>query len=294
MQLDTSPRTREERITYLSAALDGLYHGEPEPAPTEGGRRAALDRLHNFVLRGYARTRNHTVRRGVSALSPYIRHGVLHLAELRDNMLAQADLDKDATKFINELAWRAFWQLVYDELGDDIYHEIEEPKQPRRAAGGNWQPRGVAALPPDILNASTGLTCIDESLRELYHAGYMHNHARMWFAAYLQHWRGLHWRDGADLFYRHLLDGDPASNTLSWQWVGGSFSHKPYYFNRQNVEQFSDGAYCARCPLAAGGCPFDASYEELAQQLFGMSQDELQAQRGQQRQPRHATRHRMS
>jgi deoxyribodipyrimidine photo-lyase len=104
----------------------------------------------------------------------------------------------------------------------------------------------------------------------------MHNHARMWVAAYLQHWRMVDWRDGATLFYRHLLDGDPASNKLSWQWVGSTFSHKPYIFNRRNVERFSGGAFCARCPLAADGCPFDADYDDLARQLFGVSLAELE------------------
>ena len=29
------------------------------------------------------------------------------------------------------------------------------------------------------------------------------------------------WELGADFFFRHLLDADPASNTLSWRWVAG-------------------------------------------------------------------------
>jgi deoxyribodipyrimidine photo-lyase len=233
-----------------------------------GGRRAALERLQAFELRTYARTRNHTVRRGVSMLSPYIRHGVLGLAELRDYVITRSGSGPGEVKFVNELAWRAFWQRVYADMGDNIHSDVEAPKYPR-------PPVAQRGLPADITSASTGAVCIDESLQELFTEGYMHNHARMWVAAYLQHWRRLDWRDGAQLFYQHLLDGDPASNSLSWQWVGSTFSHKPYYFNRQNVEKFSGGTYCARCPLAQGGCPFDASYEELAQQLFGMSSDEL-------------------
>jgi deoxyribodipyrimidine photo-lyase len=267
MQLDLTPRTREERVTYLATALDGLYSGPAEPAPTAGGRRAALERLQSFDVQHYASTRNRTVRRGVSALSPYIRHGVLGLAELRDAVLARVGATKDSTKFVNELAWRAFWQQVYDDMGDRIFEDIEPPKYERPPE------RRQRGIPPDIASAATGLRCIDESLHELYHTGYMHNHARMWVAAYMQHWRGIDWRDGAHLFYQHLLDGDPASNTLSWQWVGSTFSHKPYYFNRENVEKFSEGAYCARCPLAAGGCPFDASYEDLGRQLFGALPD---------------------
>jgi deoxyribodipyrimidine photo-lyase len=268
MQLDLTPRTRDERARYLAAALDGLYSGPPEPAPPVGGRRAALQRLQSFAeqhLPHYASTRNHATQRGVSVLSPYIRHGVLGLAELRDYVLACAGTTRDSAKFVNELAWRAFWQQVYDQMGERIFADMEPPKYERPP---ERQQRGI---PPDIAHAETSLRCIDESLHELYTTGYMHNHSRMWVAAYMQHWRGIDWRDGAYLFYQHLLDGDPASNTLSWQWVGSTFSHKPYYFNRENVEKFSAGAYCARCPLAQGGCPFDASYEDLGRQLFGAS-----------------------
>ncbi len=259
MKLETHHASREDCVRYLAQALDGLYAGKPQPASTPGGRRAAIKRLRRFQPAAYAASRNQVVRRGVSQLSPYIRHGVLSLAELRDYVLNRYGINKGSTKFVNELAWRAFWQIVYQQFGENIHQDIEEAKYAMRRRRG---------VPADVANADTGLVCIDDSLRELFSEGYMHNHARLWFAAYLQHWRGIDWRDGAELFYRHLLDGDPASNSLSWQWVGSTFSHKPYYFNRQNVEKFSDGAYCARCPLASGGCPFDASYEELAETLF--------------------------
>jgi deoxyribodipyrimidine photo-lyase len=275
MRLRTDLTTREERAAHLAAALDGLYAGDPAPSPIVGGRRAALDRLRAFEPRDYARTRNDVLHRGVSALSMYIRHGVLGLAELRDYVLARFGRGPGADKFINELGWRAFFQAVYASLGDRVHHDVEAPKYGRGATAA----RRARELPADVARAETGLLCIDESLRELFDSGYMHNHGRMWVAAYLQHWRGVDWRAGAELFYRHLLDGDPASNSLSWQWVASSFSHKPYFFNRQNVERFSGGAYCARCPLARGGCPLDDSYENLAQRLFGVPLDALEGRK---------------
>jgi deoxyribodipyrimidine photo-lyase len=90
----------------------------------------------------------------------------------------------------------------------------------------------------------------------------------MWLAAYVVHWRRVRWQAGARWFLQHLLDGDPASNNLSWQWVASSFSSKPYLFNRANLERFSSGRYCGGCPLASGGCPFEASYEALQAKLF--------------------------
>ena len=102
---------------------------------------------------------------------------------------------------------------------------------------------------------------------QLVTTGWLHNHARMWMAAWLVHWRRVHWKAGADWFMQHLLDGDPASNHLSWQWVASTFSHKPYFFNRGNLERYSDGSYCAGCPCAKS-CPFEGSYEQLENQLF--------------------------
>jgi len=105
---------------------------------------------------------------------------------------------------------------------------------------------------------------------ELTTTGWLHNHARMWLAAYVVHWRRVRWQAGARWFLQHLLDGDPASNNLSWQWVASSFSHKPYVFNRANLERFSSGRHCRDCRLAQRGCPFDASYEQLHERLFAI------------------------
>ena len=68
----------------------------------------------------------------------------------------------------------------------------------------------------------------------------------------------------------YVLDGDLASNHLSWQWVASSFSHKPYLFNRANLERFSSGRSCDGCRLASRGCPFEASYEQLDARLFDL------------------------
>jgi deoxyribodipyrimidine photo-lyase len=78
----------------------------------------------------------------------------------------------------------------------------------------------------------------------------------------------VRWQAGAAWFLEHLLDGDPASNALGWQWVAGSFSHKPYIFNRANLERYAGDRHCRRCPRAGAGCPFEASYEALQERLF--------------------------
>jgi deoxyribodipyrimidine photo-lyase len=245
----------------------------------------------------YSASRNH-LDGAVTRLSPWIRHGVLTLAEVRQAVFArlealaepggvvQADLFTSVTggspsggsrlwseaqrrageKLISELGWRDYWQRLWRQLGDGIWIDREPLKT------GHRPDAYAPELPPDIAAASTGLPCIDAFAAELIGTGWLHNHARMWLASYVVHWRRVRWQAGARWFLQHLLDGDPASNNLSWQWVASSFSHKPYIFNRANLERFSGGRYCGDCPRAgrggAAGCPFEASYEELQARLF--------------------------
>jgi deoxyribodipyrimidine photo-lyase len=261
--------TRDEAAQAVAKALAGCFVGSTVPSPFVGGRHAGLKQLRVFNAQSYAATRN-TVGEdsGVSKLSPYIRHGCITLTEARAHVVSQLGA-AHSVKWIQELAWRQFWQLLYTRDGEKIYEDYEEAKVP---LGRD------RSLPRDIADAQTGLRCMDRSLEELYTTGYMYNHARMWVASYLVHHRKLDWRVGAQLFYTFLLDGDPASNTLSWQWIASTFSSKPYFFNRENVEKFSrervsGETLCTGCPAAKNkSCPFDASYEALELRLFGTQQ----------------------
>ena len=102
----------------------------------------------------------------------------------------------------------------------------------------------------DVVRAEageTGLDCFDAWARELVDTGYLHNHARMWFASIWIFTLGLPWRVGADFFYRHLLDGDPASNTLGWRWVAGLHTRgRPYKAQAWNIARFTDGRFAPR------------------------------------------------
>lgn len=227
-----------------------------------------MERLAAMDPARYGATRNH-LDGAVTRLSPYIRHGVLTLPEVRDAVFERLARLPDAAarrrageKLINELGWRDYWQRLWRQLGDGIWVDREPLK--------TGHPPGAYApgLPPDLPAAATGLACIDGFAAELMGTGWLHNHARMWLAAYVVHWRRVRWQAGARWFLQHLLDGDPASNNLSWQWVASSFSHKPYVFNRANLERFGGGRHCSGCPRALVGCPFEASYEELQARLF--------------------------
>jgi deoxyribodipyrimidine photo-lyase len=212
-------------------------------------RETAIARIDSLDLARYTRTRNNLDGQ-VSQLSPYLTHGVVTVREVIARLAARASTSSTTLgwdeKFIFELGWREYFQHVWRVLGDEI-----------------WQaPRGTPALqysetmPPDILNATTGVAIIDQSIWTLYDAGYLHNHARMWLAAYIVHVRKVDWRCGARWMYPYLLDGDLASNTLSWQWVAGTWTGSPYVFNADNVEKYAPG-------LQHQGSVIDKTYEQM-------------------------------
>lgn len=217
-----------------------------------GGRSAALRRLNAIDAITYEKNRNF-LNGAVTKISPYLRHGCITLPEAVEHVKNQFG-DK-AEKLIFELAWRDYWRQVWYYKGDQILSDLESPKVAV----------GRRPLPDDIREGNTGLPCMDGFIKDLLAEGYVHNHARMWFAAYVLHWRKVGWREAADWHEQHLLDGDKASNHLSWQWVASLFSSKPYYFNKENLARYTGEKYCATCKVK---CPFDDSYDNLFNELF--------------------------
>ncbi len=254
--------TREELASTLRGVFPHLAPTDVTLSPMRGGRAAAKAALARVQPESYARSRNY-LDGEVTRLSPYLRHGVLTLAEVRDSILEQVTKPEHASKLVNELAWRDYWQRLYMQMGEGIWEDREPYKTGYRATDYG------AELPAEIPDGETTLRCIDGFAQQLKETGYLHNHARMWVAAYVVHWRRVRWQAGARWFLEHLVDGDPASNNLSWQWVASTFASKPYIFNRENLERYTAGAYCRDCPHAeAHTCPFEHDYEALEQTLF--------------------------
>ena len=196
-----------------------------------GGRAAAEAALAAIDPRAYAASRNH-LDGAVTRLSPYIRHGILSLDEVRNAALATVTDPKQAEKFIQELAWRDYWQRLYLAHPERIWADVESYKTGFDASEYD------AELPADIADGETGVACIDQFIATLRETGYLHNHARMYLASYTVHWRRVSWQAGARWFLEHLVDADPASNNLSWQWIASTFSNKPYIFNLENVAKY--------------------------------------------------------
>lgn len=208
---------------------------------------AAQARLDAIDPDAYARTRN-ALDGAVTRLSPYLTHGFLTLRDVYCAVHSRHPLDAKH-KLVFELGWRAYWRHVWSHLGDGIHQSIHTGVLPDDA----YQHE----MPSDVLEARTGIPAIDLAVRELYDTGYVHNHARMWLASYLVHLRKVHWHTGAQWMLGHLLDGDLASNHLSWQWVAGTGSTKPYLFNADNVAKYSPVHW------HSPGTAIDTTYEAL-------------------------------
>ena len=195
----------------------------------------------------YARSRNQ-IDGAVTRLSPYITHGFLSLPQVLVGLRQKYRLDTEH-KLVYELGWREFFHHVWETHDEGIFENLHDGVLPDAAY--------ARELPQDIRQGATGLPVIDRAVRELYATGYLHNHARMWLASYVVHLRKVHWRTGADWLYGHLLDGDLASNHLSWQWVAATGSHKPYLFNAENVARYAPKDW------HSPGTVIDTSYEQL-------------------------------
>jgi deoxyribodipyrimidine photo-lyase len=221
--------------------------GSSLPAAWPPDREAALATLASLDAKQYRATRNH-LEGAVTRLSPAFTHGAVTTAEAIEGLLARGVARDD--KIIFELAWREFFLHLHDHWGESI----RTSRRPAIYEGEYHQ-----SVPLDIVFGGTGIAVIDQAVANLYATGYLHNHARMWLASYLVHIRKVDWRFGADWMYATLLDGDHASNHLSWQWVAGTLTGKPYLFNAENVARYAPQEWW--CPHSI----LDTSYARLEQ-----------------------------
>jgi deoxyribodipyrimidine photo-lyase len=214
------------------------------PPPT---RAAALARLAAFAPamgRAYAAGRNHDHgpdnRGNVSGLSPHVRHRLVTEAELVDAALAH-HAPPACEKFVQEVFWRSYWK-GWLEQRPSVW--VRYQADLARAANDLATQGGLRRAYEDAVTGRTGLACFDAWAEELVETGYLHNHTRMWFASIWIFTLRLPWSLGADFTFRHFMDGDPASNTLSWRWVAGLHTRGKHYLARaSNIAEYTAGRF---------------------------------------------------
>ncbi|MDJ0941096.1 MAG: FAD-binding domain-containing protein [Woeseiaceae bacterium] len=225
----------------------------------DASRAAGLERLTEFLPRAgrdYARTRNFDYgpdnRGNVSVLSPYVRHRLVLESEVLEQTLERHS-STAAEKFVQEVFWRAYFK-GWLEQHPDVWRRY---RRDLVAAISTLEvDADLCAAYDRAVTGQTGIDCFDAWVDELTRTGYLHNHARMWFASIWIFTLRLPWQLGADFFLRHLLDGDPASNTLSWRWVGGLHTRGKTYLARvSNITSYTDDRFNPVGQLAAAAPP---------------------------------------
>ncbi len=146
-----------------------------------------------------------------------------------------------AEKFVQEVYWRTYFK-GHLETRPQIwrrYRETLDHQVATIADGG-----GLARAYHAAIDRRTGIDCFDAWVDELRETGYLHNHTRMWLASIWIFTLKLPWELGADFTYRHFIDGDPASNMLSWRWVAGLHTKgKSYLARAANIAEFTCGRF---------------------------------------------------
>lgn len=210
-------------------------------------RAAGLQRLGGLapLVRQYAARRNHAVEGGepptTSRVSPYLRRRLV--VEDEALALARSVGGFDAVeKFVQEVVWRTYWKgwlearpAVWAAYLDGLAElDRDMPKVVRRKA-------------EEAASGATELPYFNAWADELRRTGWLHNHARMWFASIWVFTLKLPWELGAKFFLEHLCDGDPASNTLSWRWVAGLQTPGKHYLARaENIAKYTGGRWVPR------------------------------------------------
>ena len=206
-------------------------------------RAFAIDKLNNFIdnnLSEYAKLRNFDYgpekRDNVSCLSPYITHGVISELEVIKSSLKKSSYIK-IEKFIQEVLWRIYWKgwlELRPKVWMDFLNQLKALKE-KYNNDSNYL---------NAIEGKTNLECFNTWIKELKNNNYLHNHTRMWFASIWIFTLKLPWQLGAELFMKHLYDGDAASNTLGWRWVAGIQTQGKHYLATEwNINKFTNNRF---------------------------------------------------
>ena len=238
-----APEIHELRPASLDIQSDNLEDWRLGAAMNRGaavlakharpGEAAALARLAEFVagpVAAYAERRDFPAEPATSRLSEHLTLGEISPRRIwhagRARMIAGAP---GAETFLKELVWREFaWHL--------FFHFPAMDRESWRPEWASFEWQGESPVAEAWRRGQTGEPFVDAALRELFATGFIHNRARMVAASYLTKHLRTDWRIGLAWFAECLIDWDPASNAMGWQWVAGSGPDAAPYFRIFNPE----------------------------------------------------------
>ena len=254
-----------DRLSTILVTMDYSFQTRVSNTPIlSPSRDEALSRLKAFMPKvpEYAAGRNfdRPGSQSVSEASPFLKYRLVTEREVVESVLSEYPYDV-AEKFIQEICWRTYWK-GYLEMRPGIWDQFKSDLTEIREKAGDDLNEGLLKA----RNGRTGITCFDEWVQQMVTTGWLHNHTRMWFASIWIFTLKLPWQAGAALFLEHLLDGDAASNTLSWRWVAGLHTRGKHYLARaSNIKRYTDGRYdpAGQLDETAPSLDADGPYESL-------------------------------
>ena len=210
--------------------------------PSEDEAKKFLLKLIKDKIENYGETRDFPCIDGTSKLSPFLKHGQIHVETIWSECVKLKK--KGTSKFLAEIGWREFGYYL-------MFHFPNTVNEPLRNEFNKFPWIKNDLLFESWKKGITGYPLVDAGMRELWETGWMHNRVRMVVASFLVKHLLIDWRKGADWFWDTLVDADLASNTLGWQWSAGCGADSAPYFRIFNpttqAEKFdSDGNYIRR------------------------------------------------
>ncbi|MBT8416888.1 MAG: DNA photolyase family protein, partial [Silicimonas sp.] len=183
---------------------------------------------------------------------------------------------KGAEHFLKELVWREFaYHLIWHTPG------IVDRNWREGWDGFPWNEDERLAEVKAWKQGQTGVRFVDAAMREMYVTGHMHNRSRMIVASYLTKHLMCHWRIGQQWFEDCLIDWDPASNAMGWQWTAGSGPDAAPYFRVFNpvtqLDKFDEDRSYVKAWIAeeySRPTKTALSYFDAIPRRWGMSADE--------------------
>ncbi|MBV6631458.1 MAG: deoxyribodipyrimidine photo-lyase [Alphaproteobacteria bacterium] len=213
----------------------------------EPGEAAAAKRLVQFLegnVTKYDVRRDFPGEHGTSRLSPHLHWGEISPRQIWHATVEKYGLVEDTKTYLKEIVWREFSYHL-------LYHYPHLPTDPLQEKFARFPWREDADDLKAWQDGMTGIPIVDAGMRELYETGWMHNRVRMIVGSFLVKNLLLHWTEGERWFWDCLVDGDLASNSAGWQWIGGCGADAAPYFRvfnpvTQGERYDKDGAYVRR------------------------------------------------
>ncbi len=188
------------------------------------GEEQAIKELKKFIsnkIENYADGRNFPSILGTSKLSPFIKHGQIHVETIWEECLKIKK--KSTEKFLAEIGWREFNHSLIN-----YFPHMLKSNYSKKFDKFPWEKnyKNLSAWKKGI----TGYPIVDAGMRELYSTGWMHNRVRMIVGSFLVKHLLIHWKEGEKHFRNCLLDYNEANNVAGWQWVAGCGADAAPYF----------------------------------------------------------------